>query len=78
MASVEKRREKNFRRVYEKRRFEDLDLGETIIVWTGKADMLDFIVNNRQVGKVAAGVVRNIQVSSEGVRIGDTWVKRFN
>lgn len=52
--------------------------GETIIVWTGKADMLDFIVNNRQVGKVAAGVVRNIQVSSEGVRIGDTWVKRFN
>lgn len=51
---------------------------QTIIVWTGKADMLDFIVNSRQVGKVAAGVVKNIKVSEEGIQIGDAWVKRFN
>lgn len=48
-----------------------------LTVWTGKADMLDFIVNGREVGTVAAGVVRNIKVSSEGVQVGDAWVKRF-
>ncbi|MFC1570812.1 helix-turn-helix domain-containing protein [Candidatus Omnitrophota bacterium] len=48
-----------------------------ITIWTGKADMLDFTVNGRQVGTVAAGVVRNIKVSSEGVQIGDSWVKRI-
>jgi cytoskeleton protein RodZ len=53
------------------------DSEETITVWTGKANMLDFTVNKREVGVVAAGVVRNIQVSSEGIRVGDNWVKRF-
>ena len=53
------------------------DSEETITVWTGKANMLDFTVNKREVGVVAAGVVRNIQVSAEGIRVGDNWVRRF-
>ena len=48
-----------------------------ITVWTGKADKLDFIVNRRNVGVVAAGVVKNIKVSSEGVQVGDTWSARI-
>lgn len=48
-----------------------------ITVWTGKADKLDFIVNTRNVGVVAAGVVKNIKVSSEGVQIGNTWAARI-
>ncbi len=49
----------------------------TLTVWTGKADKLDFTVNNRRIGKIAAGVVKNIKISSGGIRIGDTWVTRL-
>ena len=49
----------------------------TITVWTGKANMLEFTVNKHDAGVVAAGVVKNIKVSAEGIRIGDTWAKRF-
>jgi cytoskeleton protein RodZ len=48
-----------------------------ITVWTGKANMLEFTVNKQDAGVVAAGVVKNIKVSAEGIRIGDAWVKRF-
>ena len=46
----------------------------TLTVWSGRADKLDFTLNGRSIGVVAAGVVRNIEVSSEGVKIGDVWV----
>ena len=49
----------------------------TLTVWTGKGEMLDFVVNKRRVGKVAAGVVKNIKVSSSGVKIGDAWITRL-
>ena len=49
----------------------------TFIIWTGKADMLDFNVNGRDLGVVASGVVRNIKVSAEGVLVGDDWVVRL-
>lgn len=42
-----------------------------LIVWTGKAENLEFTVNNRKMGAIAAGVVKNIKVSAEGVKIGD-------
>ena len=52
--------------------------GEGIFtVWTGKANMLDFNVNGRDLGVVASGVVRNIKVSAEGVLVGDDWVVRL-
>ena len=57
---------------------ETWDSDKTLTVWTGKADMLDFYVNTRRIGMVAAGVVRNIKVSSEGIQIGDAWVTRLN
>jgi len=46
----------------------------TLTVWVGKADMLDFFVNRRKIGVIAAGVVKDIRVSSGGIRIGDVWV----
>ncbi len=49
----------------------------TLTVWTGKASVLSFKVNGRDLGVVATGVVRNIKVSAEGVLVGDDWVKRF-
>ncbi len=49
-----------------------------LTVWTGKAEMLDFIVNTRRIGMIAAGVVKNITVSSEGIKIGDVWVARLS
>ncbi|MFH1395425.1 MAG: RodZ domain-containing protein [Candidatus Omnitrophota bacterium] len=45
-----------------------------LTVWTGKADVLDFIVNTRKVNSFATGVVKNIQVSSQGIKVGDVWV----
>ncbi|MBD3426052.1 MAG: DUF4115 domain-containing protein [Candidatus Omnitrophica bacterium] len=49
----------------------------TINVWTGKAERLDFIVNDHKISKVAKGVVKNIKVSSEGIMVGDDWATRF-
>ena len=46
----------------------------TLTVWTGKADVLDFVVNTRKVNSFAMGVVKNIQVSDKGIRVGDSWV----
>jgi cytoskeletal protein RodZ len=47
----------------------------SITVWTGKAEMLNFTVNGNDLGTVAAGVVKNIKVSADGVMVGDDWVK---
>jgi len=47
-------------------------------VWTGKGESLDFTVNTRKIGVVAAGVVKNISVSSRGVKVGDVWTSRFD
>ncbi len=49
----------------------------TMNVWTGKGDMLYFTVNGRNCGKVASGVVKNIEVSAEGIKVGDEWVARL-
>jgi len=51
--------------------------GKDLNVWTGKADVLDFTVNKRKIGMVAAGVVRNINVSSKGVKVGKVWAARL-
>ncbi|MFQ5952132.1 MAG: helix-turn-helix domain-containing protein [Candidatus Omnitrophota bacterium] len=48
-----------------------------ITVWTGRAEMLDFIVNNQRIGRIADGVVKNIKVSNAGITIDDNWVTRF-
>ncbi|MFH1309668.1 MAG: RodZ domain-containing protein [Candidatus Omnitrophota bacterium] len=45
-----------------------------LTVWTGKADVLDFIVNTRKINSFATGVVKNIQVSNQGIKVGDVWV----
>jgi len=47
---------------------------DALIVWTGKADMLNFTLNEHEIGKVAAGVVKNIKVSQQGIKIGNAWV----
>ncbi|MFH1836805.1 MAG: RodZ domain-containing protein [Candidatus Omnitrophota bacterium] len=49
-----------------------------IDVWTGKAEMLDFTVNDKDMGKIASGVVKNIKVSPEGVKVGKTWAARID
>ncbi|MFH1664805.1 MAG: helix-turn-helix domain-containing protein [Candidatus Omnitrophota bacterium] len=49
----------------------------TLSVWTGNGDNLKFTVNGHKMGVVAAGVVKNIEVSREGVKVGNDWVSRF-
>lgn len=49
----------------------------TLTGWTGKAEMLDFIVNKRNVGAIAKGVVKNIMISSAGIKIGNEWITRL-
>ncbi|MDD3089361.1 MAG: DUF4115 domain-containing protein, partial [Candidatus Omnitrophica bacterium] len=41
-----------------------------LTVWTGKGENLVFVLNNRDLGVVAEGVVKNIKVSAEGIKIG--------
>ena len=48
-----------------------------LTVWTGKAEKLEFTVNGNDLGKVADGVVKNITVSPEGVKIGKKWISHI-
>lgn len=50
---------------------------KAIAIWTGRAEMLDFIVNRKKLGKIADGVIKNIKISKEGITIDDNWVTRF-
>lgn len=49
-----------------------------IKIWTGKAEVLDFTVNNNHVGIIASGVIKNITVSGSGIKIGSAWVTHFD
>ncbi|MDD4956767.1 MAG: DUF4115 domain-containing protein [Candidatus Omnitrophica bacterium] len=49
----------------------------TLNIWTGKAEMLEFIINSHKIGKVADGVVKNIEVSDKGVNVNGNWVYRI-
>ncbi len=49
----------------------------TLTVWTGKGEFLEFNVNGKDLGRAADGVIRNIVVTKEGIKIGDKWVKRI-
>ena len=50
---------------------------KALTVWTGRAEMLNFTVNNQKVGRIADGVVKNIKVSSAGITIDGNWVTRL-
>jgi hypothetical protein len=50
---------------------------KALTIWTGRAEMLNFIVNNQNIGRIADGVVKNIKVSNAGITIDDNWVTRF-
>lgn len=45
-----------------------------LTVQTGKAENLEFTVNKKSLGTIAAGVVKNIKVSGEGVKIGEKLI----
>lgn len=60
-----------FAGVMEKGDTKTLKSDSTIIILTGKAENVEFIHNGRDLGVIAAGVVKNIKVSSDGVKIGD-------
>ena len=53
------------------------DTTKTIKVWTGKAEVLRFTVDGKKLGVIAKGVVKNISISPEGVKIGNIWVTRL-
>ena len=67
-----------FAKTLEEGESETLESDGTLTVWTGKGSMLDFVVNSRRVGKVASGVVKDIEVSSSGIKVGGKWVERFD
>ncbi|MBF0215628.1 MAG: helix-turn-helix domain-containing protein [Candidatus Omnitrophica bacterium] len=50
---------------------------DTLLVWTGKGEFLDFTVDGKFIGKAADGVKRNISVSKNGIKIGDNWIKKI-
>jgi len=55
-----------------------LTVEEALTVWTGKGEYLDFVVDGQDLGKAADGVIRNINVSKKGIRIGEEWIKRIS
>ena len=55
-----------------------IESDSTLNLWTGKAENLDMTVNGRALGEIAKGVVKNINISSSGVMIGDTVVTRLD
>jgi len=55
-----------------------LESKDPLTVWTGKGENLQFVINGRDMGKAVDGVVRNIEVSKKGIRVGDKWIDRID
>lgn len=63
-----------------------LEKGETktltgedyITVWSGKSEFLEFEVNSNNLGIVTQGVVKNIKVTPQGIKIGNEWTARID
>lgn len=52
------------------------DLNSPVNIWTGKAENLEYIINGKNLGVFSKGVVKNIELSSEGIKIDNNWVSR--
>jgi len=51
---------------------------EPLTVWAGRAENLTFTVNDRKITGLPTGVVKNIVISSGGVKVGSNWAARFD
>jgi len=51
---------------------------EPLTVWAGRAENLSFLVNDRRISGLPTGVVKNIVVSSSGVKVGSRWTAQFD
>ena len=52
------------------------DFNSPVKIWTGKAENLEYIINGENLGAFSKGVVKNIEISSEGIKIDNSWVSR--
>ncbi len=45
-----------------------------LILWVARAEVLDFAINGKTVGKIGKGNIKNIQISRTGLKIGKKWL----
>jgi len=71
---IKKDEEKVFAGTINKGKTVSWKLDAPVRVWTGKAEYLQCTYNGKKIGKIANGVVKDIIISGQGIKIGDSWI----
>lgn len=50
--------------------------GSVIRLWVGRAEALDFTVNDAPIGKIGRGNIKQIEISKEGIKVEKKWLIR--
>ena len=50
------------------------EFNSPVTIHTGKAECLEYIIDGKNFGVLSEGIVKNIIVSAQGVKINDNWV----
>ena len=51
---------------------------DNLVVWTGKAENLEFIVNGKDMGSAGTGVMKNIMITAQGIEFKSSELDFFN
>ena len=47
---------------------------DSIELWVGRAEVLDFTINGKPIGKIGKGRIRRIRISRNGLKAGSKWL----
>ena len=63
-----------FENTLPKGKIQEWSADDKIDLWAGRAEVLNFTISGKRVGKIASGNVKNIQLSRQGLKIGNKWL----
>lgn len=51
---------------------------KSIMLWVGRAEVIDFTINGKPIGKIGKGTLKNVVISHRGLKIGNKWLVEAN
>lgn len=64
-----------FEGILYKKRKKEWSANDRLELWVGRAEALDFTINQKSIGKVGKGRIKSIQISRQGLKIGNKWLE---
>ena len=52
----------------------EISAKKKIDLWIGRAEVLDITINNKHIGTIGKGKIRQAQITREGIKVGKKWL----